>query len=147
MADAKKCDRCGRFYIKKEKVFRYQDHIVHKVTTRYEQGMNCFDFACWDLCDTCAESFINFMERPELWERKKTQEEIESERKIQRVMSGYANSNVVMSEYLKNCSASLTAEEKRKLLEYAGEEDYVVVLDNGEIVPKGEKSYGNSSNV
>lgn len=62
-------------------------------------------------------------------------------------MSGYANSNVVMSEYLRNCGISLTAEEKRRLLEYAGEEDYVVVLDTGEIVPKGEKSYGNSSNV
>ena len=138
MADAKKCDRCGRFYVEKEKAFRYQDHIIHKVTTRYEQGLNCFNVACWDLCDTCAESFINFMERPELWERKKTQEETESERKIQRVISGYANSNVVMSEYLRNCSVSLTAEEKRKLLEYAGEEDYVVVLDTGEIVPKGE---------
>lgn len=36
------------------------------------------------------------------------------------------NSDVVMSEYLRSCDLDLTIEEKRYLLEWAGEDDVVI---------------------
>lgn len=117
MADAKRCDRCGSYYMENEKTV--------SIRSTYDGS-----FTYYNLCDSCVEKIVSFMEQPELGDAALYNQ------RMRRVKQGYINSDVCMSEYLRTCCIPLTVEEKRKLLEYAGEDEYVVVLDNGEIVEK-----------
>lgn len=50
--------------------------------------------------------------------------------------SQYLHSDVVMSEFLRSYRDLLTVSEQRKLLEWSGDDEFMEVLDNGEIVEK-----------
>ena len=50
--------------------------------------------------------------------------------------SQYLHSDVVMSEFLRSCKDLLTVSEQRALLEWSGDDEFMEVLDNGEIVEK-----------
>lgn len=77
MADAKKCDRCGRFYIEKDKVklvnhpkFILKDRAISWINV-YDRGDNVV--GSFDLCDDCAKKLYHFLcNEPELEERDKS---------------------------------------------------------------------------
>lgn len=123
MADAKKCDRCGNFYIEKDKQSEINGLRVGYIKLYRSNG----DYIKkYDLCDDCVTALLEFMKK------RKSLEEITRDYIV--------SSNVVMSEYLRTCGHLLTVEDKRELLKIAGEDDLMEVLDNGEIVERqGEK--------
>ena len=118
MANAKKCDRCGEFYISGEIMFRIDDEFPAELYITGRSGLNIKNY---DLCDKCWKEFMDFLDNC-------------SDTVINRVKKEYETSEVTMSEYLRSCSYYLTVKEKRYLINWAGEEDFVEVLDNGKIV-------------
>lgn len=123
MADAKKCDRCGNFYIEKDKQSEINGLRVDYIKLYRSDG---YCIKKYDLCDDCVTALLEFMKK------RKSLEEITRDYIV--------SSNVVMSEYLRTCGHLLTVEDKRELLKIAGEDDLMEVLDNGEIVERqGEK--------
>lgn len=56
---------------------------------------------------------------------------------LKKVKETYYNSGLVMSEFLRSYSG-LTVEQKRELLQWSGEDIFMRVLDDGEIVRKDE---------
>lgn len=118
MADAKKCDRCGEFYIQKDNKFKIDDEFPVELHLTSRSGWNIKEY---DLCDKCWEELMDFLDNC-------------SDTVINRVKKEYEDSEVIMSEYLRSCPYNLTVEEKRYLINWAGEEDFVEVLDNGKIV-------------
>ena len=58
MADAKRCDRCGKYYVQGEKKYKIRDKRITRVIARsfYDN-----DIVGWDLCDDCVEAFDEFM--------------------------------------------------------------------------------------
>ena len=59
MADAKKCDVCGRFYTDDDKKFIVGGHKVYKVSV---QTVNRADIYTYDVCDRCAEDLYDLLE-------------------------------------------------------------------------------------
>lgn len=55
---------------------------------------------------------------------------------IEAAKADYHNSDVAMSEYLRKCDLDLTVEEERYLLTWAGDDEFMAIADNGEIVEK-----------
>lgn len=58
MADAKRCDRCGNYYIEKEKNYKLDGFRVLRVSFTNFFGQN---FKSMDLCDECVEKLDQFM--------------------------------------------------------------------------------------
>ena len=54
MADAKKCDRCGKFYIR-------DDEITYDVMKYANVGPEITDVTVMDLCPSCEEALDHFM--------------------------------------------------------------------------------------
>lgn len=55
---------------------------------------------------------------------------------VETLKEEYIESDIVMSEFLRTCDTYLTPEEKRRLLTWSGDDKYMKVMDNGEIVRK-----------
>lgn len=64
---------------------------------------------------------------------------LERVQRISKIKEDYRKSDVVMSEYLRTYDGDLTVVEKRFLLNWAGEDDLMMVTDDGEIVVKERK--------
>ena len=58
MADAKRCDRCGKYYVQGEKKYKIKDK---KITGVIARSLWDNDNIRWDLCDECVEAFDKFM--------------------------------------------------------------------------------------
>lgn len=63
MADTKKCDRCGGFYIEDEKNFRFDGYVVSRMNLHCGNGTNIVSY---DLCDECLEKMSRFLNGEEL---------------------------------------------------------------------------------
>lgn len=118
MANAKKCDRCGKFYIQNDNKFEIDGEVPTNLNIFGRSGWNIKEY---DLCDKCWEELMDFLDNC-------------SDTVINRVKKEYEASEVIMSEYLKSCPYNLTVEEKRYLINWAGVDDFIEVLDNGKIV-------------
>ena len=60
MANAKKCDRCGGFYLKEEKKTCRNGSLVSGVSLRSFYG-NPID--SYDLCECCTKKLLEFLEK------------------------------------------------------------------------------------
>ena len=60
MANAKKCDRCGKFYVENASfpVDQHGDHYIGGVMTMTTSG---FHHKNYDLCDDCLKDFNEFI--------------------------------------------------------------------------------------
>jgi hypothetical protein len=58
MADAKKCDRCGKYYDEQEKKYTVDGNILASI--KFISKQNCMIGRC-DLCDECAKKLVQFM--------------------------------------------------------------------------------------
>lgn len=58
MADAKRCDRCGQFYLRQDKSLFYKDSIICRIAL-----LDIFDCAAkrYDLCDECCQELLEFL--------------------------------------------------------------------------------------
>lgn len=58
MADAKRCDRCGKYYVQGEKKYKIRDKRITRINacSFYTDSV-----IGWDLCDDCVEAFDKFM--------------------------------------------------------------------------------------
>lgn len=63
MANAKRCDRCGGFYINNEKKFRHNGYVVDCVEL---ESLERDFLARYDLCDECLEKLSRFLNGEEL---------------------------------------------------------------------------------
>lgn len=60
MADAKRCDRCGKYYVEEEKKYQVDGNILASI--KFICSKNCM-FGRFDLCDDCAEKLDRFMNK------------------------------------------------------------------------------------
>lgn len=60
MANAKKCDRCGKFYVENTRfpVDQHGDYYIGGVMTMTTSG---FHYKNYDLCDDCLKDFNEFI--------------------------------------------------------------------------------------
>lgn len=96
-------------YIEREKI--YCSQCIHDIGKFNVVCKNCHDFGNFEKKEEIRTDIINKC-KEDYWN------------------TGWC----IMSEYLRQCPYELTAAEKRYLLEYAGEEDYVMVDDKGQII-------------
>lgn len=64
MADAKKCDRCGKYYEKNEE-HKYTEEMQHKsmIAARIQiRSVSGFMLTDYDMCDECLSRFKEFMD-------------------------------------------------------------------------------------
>ena len=59
MADAKKCDICGGFYMTEEKKFNISGCKVYRVCL---ENATRGDIKHYDVCDRCTEDIYDFLE-------------------------------------------------------------------------------------
>lgn len=60
MANAKKCDRCGKFYTGEEKNFMLDGIYISGVS--FDSACSDYSFRHHDLCDECLQKLIEFLE-------------------------------------------------------------------------------------
>lgn len=59
MADAKRCDVCGKFYVNEKKKFRINGYNAGVIAIL---SVNENNLKKYDVCDECAEKVFNFLE-------------------------------------------------------------------------------------
>ena len=60
MANAKKCDRCGKYYDKNQK-FKIKNTTTDFADGIKFTGVKGYDSSQFDLCDDCIEKLYNFL--------------------------------------------------------------------------------------
>ena len=60
MANAKKCDRCGKFYSSKDKKFK-QEKLADVLGCITLTDLSGYILKDYDLCDVCAAEFWNWL--------------------------------------------------------------------------------------
>ncbi len=69
--DAKKCDRCGKFYVREDSLVDYGvdifDEKIFQIKLMY-RGDNCICANALDLCPQCMNDLKNFFEHPSVVE-------------------------------------------------------------------------------
>lgn len=60
MADAKRCDRCGTYYVEKEKKYKVGRDILASI--KFVSSQNTW-IKYFDLCDECAKKLVQFMKQ------------------------------------------------------------------------------------
>ena len=65
MADAKKCDRCGKYYTDGEKRYTVDSFHVGCIKLMSVSGA-CIDY--YDLCDDCVKKLMVFLDNIEVFE-------------------------------------------------------------------------------
>lgn len=63
MADAKKCDRCGKYYTEREQRYVVNGFYVGCVEILSING-NCIDK--YDLCDDCIKKLMRYLNHEEI---------------------------------------------------------------------------------
>ena len=58
MANAKKCDRCGKYYTDKDKKFTINGYSIYSIGLRTKQG---YMELVYDLCDDCTKDLFHFL--------------------------------------------------------------------------------------
>ena len=56
--NAKKCDRCGKFYTNEEKKFRIKDRVP---ATFDINSINGWNIGTWDLCEQCMKELWHWL--------------------------------------------------------------------------------------
>ena len=117
------CDRCGKV-IKPNNILGINGRVNRVSTTQYLKrfGPSTKEY---DLCENCYEKLNSFMKGEDLL--------------LTRLKGAYKSSDVVMSEFLRSYKGILTISEQRYLLEWSGDDEFMEVLDNGEIVEKRKR--------
>lgn len=126
MSDAKKCDRCGKYYTpNRKKRCKYEGKEVGELHIR---GLNGCEFALSaDLCDQCALDILAFMHlNPD-----KNEPDI---RKDIIIEYGYLfkHSNLSLINFLQH-SNLLTPDEKREMIRLNKLENNIVVDEKGQV--------------
>ena len=65
MANAKKCDRCGKYYTNSEKRYTVDGLYVGGITTLSIKGNSITKY---DLCDDCIKKLLTFLDNIEVIE-------------------------------------------------------------------------------
>ena len=65
MADAKKCDRCGKYYMDGEKRYTVDSFPVGCIKLM-SVSEDCIDY--YDLCDDCVKKLMVFLDNIEVFE-------------------------------------------------------------------------------
>lgn len=92
------------------------------------------------ICSHCGTKFekdvLEYTRCPKCGAYMLTMEEGIRDYIIEAVKEDYHNADVIMSAYLRTCDLDLSVEEKRYLLAWAGDDEFMTVTDDGEIVDK-----------
>lgn len=114
------CDRCGKVIIP-HNILGINGRVIDVSTTQYLKRFGP-STKKYDICKNCYEELNSFMEGEDPL--------------LTRLKCTYKSSDVVMSEFLRSYKGLLTVSEQRYLLEWSGDDEFMEVLDNGEIVEK-----------
>lgn len=114
------CDRCGKI-INPNNILGINGRVMDVATTQCLKRYGLIT-TNYDLCKNCYEELNIFMKGEDLL--------------LTRLKGAYKSSDVVMSEFLRSYKGLLTVSEQRYLLEWSGDDEFMEVLDNGEIVEK-----------
>lgn len=114
------CDRCGKV-IKPHNILGINGRVIDVSITQYLKRFGPSEKK-YDICNNCYEKLNSFMKGEDLL--------------LTRLKDAYKSSDVVMSEFLRSYKGLLTVSEQRYLLEWSGDDEFMEVLDNGEIVEK-----------
>lgn len=114
------CDRCGKV-INPHNILGNNGRVMDVATTQCLKRYGLIT-TNYDLCENCYEKLNSFMKGEDLL--------------LTRLKCTYKSSDVVMSEFLRSYKDLLTVSEQRYLLEWSGDDEFMEVLDNGEIVEK-----------
>ena len=114
------CDRCGKV-IGPHNILGINGRVMDVATTQCLKRYGLIT-TNYDLCENCYEELNIFMKGEDLL--------------LTRLKCTYKSSDVVMSEFLRSYKGLLTVSEQRYLLEWSGDDEFMEVLDNGEIVEK-----------
>ena len=114
------CDRCGKV-INPHNILGINGRVMDVATTQCLKRYGLIT-TNYDLCENCYEELNIFMKGEDLL--------------LIRLKDAYKSSDVVMSEFLRSYKGLLTVSEQRYLLEWSGDDEFMEVLDNGEIVEK-----------
>ena len=114
------CDRCGKAIIP-HNILGINGLVKDVATIQHLKRIGPFTKK-YDLCENCYEELNSFMKGEDLL--------------LTRLKGTYKSSDVVMSEFLRSYKDLLTVSEQRALLEWSGDDEFMEVLDNGEIVEK-----------
>lgn len=117
------CDRCGKV-IRPHNILGINGRVMDVATTQCLKRYGLIT-TNYDLCENCYEELNIFMKGEDLL--------------LIRLKDAYKSSDVVMSEFLRSYKGLLTVSEQRYLLEWSGDDEFMEVLDNGEIVEKKKK--------
>lgn len=63
MADAKKCDRCGKYYTDSEKQYTFDGFRVGCIKLMSVDG---FCIGYYDLCDNCVKKLMRYLNHEEI---------------------------------------------------------------------------------
>ena len=114
------CDRCGKVIIP-HNILGINGRVIDVSTTQYLKRFGP-STKKYDICNNCYEKLNSFMEGEDPL--------------LTRLKCTYKSSDVAMSEFLRSYKGLLTVSEQRYLLEWSGDDEFMEVLDNGEIVEK-----------
>lgn len=124
MGDAKKCDRCGKYYTPDRKIrCKYEGNEVGIIGIRGLDGSSRTLSA--DLCDQCALDILKFMHL----EPDKKEPDIRKD-VIKEYSYLFRHSDLSLIGFLRY-STSLTPDEKREMVRLNKLENLIVVHDDG----------------
>ena len=114
------CDRCGKV-INPHNILGINGRVMDVATTQCLKRYGLIT-TNYDLCNNCYEKLNSFMKGEDLL--------------LTRLKDAYKSSGVGMSEFVRSYKDLLTVSEQRYLLEWSGDDEFMEVLDNDEIVEK-----------
>lgn len=126
MSDAKKCDRCGKYYTDcKDMSLRHRDRTVDYITlgSRYNGGRG-IEF---DLCNECVTELFKFLHI--------SNEPVIREDRVQNYVALYKGNQLSVDEFL-NRIYDLNTDEKAEFLKRCHEETNYGVNSTGDVYKK-----------
>lgn len=126
MSDAKKCDRCGKYYIRnKNTSLRYEDETVDyiKLDSAYRNIIG----RCFDLCNDCVTELFEFLHI--------SNEPVIREDRVQNYVALYKGNQLMVDEFL-NRIYDLNTDEKAEFLKRCHEETNYGVNSTGGVYKK-----------
>ena len=118
MANAKRCDRCGGFYIPRVDGVEMNQISIYSSKSRLS--------FYWDLCEKCMEELVRFINNGT----------DDNKNLIDSLKRGWEEQSLQMKFVIRYFDNYLTIQDKRELLAFSGDDKRLEVLETGEIVEK-----------
>lgn len=137
MADAKQCDRCGKFYIKNH--IKYHQEVIESCDF---QGPHNKIIRKFDLCDECVTGLLNFfgLQTDSVITKSYENESEVRWRSVLKALTRISDDNKTAGDYIKEClNDELSAAEKGVLIYIFGETDKYGVKEDGTIFLRNER--------